>query len=389
MKALARSVFLFVLPALMTIAGCGTGPANTSAGTSNPAPVTSCVTATAPEFAYLLNDNTLSMYTVNSCTGQLSPISPGTIATGANPEEMVVDPLGRFAYVANLVSNAQDLATISMYTIDSATGVLTPTSPATVPTGFFPQGITIDPSGRFVYTANSDDNSISMFTINPATGVLTPMQPASVASGSSPDGITVDPTGHYAYAANQDDNTVSMYTISQTTGVLTPMATPTVRTGNSPFGVFIDPGGKFAYVANAYPFNNADGISQYTIDAATGTLVPDAAPTAAAGNDPTAIAIDPTSRFAYVTNRQDNTVGMYSIDATTGMLTSIATPVASGSMPFRLTFDPSGQFLYVVNEGAPASVFTVNRDGSLQAAGAVETGTNAVSMGLARVRTTQ
>ena len=95
---------------------------------------------------------------------------------------MVIDPRGRFAYVANLVSNASDLSTISMYTINSTTGVITPTTPATVPTGWFPQEIAIDPLGRFVYTANSDDATVSMFTINQTTGVLTPTTPASVST---------------------------------------------------------------------------------------------------------------------------------------------------------------------------------------------------------------
>jgi 6-phosphogluconolactonase len=98
----------------------------------------------------------------------LTPTTPATVATGANAfgsEEMVVDPAGKFVYVANLMSNATDLATISMYTISPSTGGLAPTTPPTVPTGFFPQGIGIDPSGRFVYTANSDDNTVSMFTM--------------------------------------------------------------------------------------------------------------------------------------------------------------------------------------------------------------------------------
>ena len=45
-----------------------------------------------------------------------------------------------------------------------------------------PQGIAIDPLGRFVYTANTDDSTVSMFTINQSTGVLTPTTPASVST---------------------------------------------------------------------------------------------------------------------------------------------------------------------------------------------------------------
>ena len=106
----------------MLAAGCGGG-----SSTPKPAPLAACVPASNPELAYVLNDsgNTVSMYTVDSCTGSLTSTTPATVATGGNAfgsEGMAVDPTGKFAYVANLVSNATDLATISMYTINSSTG---------------------------------------------------------------------------------------------------------------------------------------------------------------------------------------------------------------------------------------------------------------------------
>jgi DNA-binding beta-propeller fold protein YncE len=130
---------------LMVIAtSCGqmtTGPTNTQ---SSPPP---CVPSTQPTFAYVLNDSdaTISMYTANSCTGALTAINPATVPTGVNngfnAESMAMDPTGKFLYVANLGSNATDAATVSMFTINPNTGMLTATSPAQVPTGFFPQGI--------------------------------------------------------------------------------------------------------------------------------------------------------------------------------------------------------------------------------------------------------
>src|SRR5580704_16640365 len=155
-----RSANLPTLVALLPIAfflGCGNSASNPKA----------CTALSTPNYAYVLNDgdNTISMYSVNSCTGALIPNTPASISTGANAfgsETMVVDPAGRFVYVANLGSNAVDLGTISMFTIDASTGLLTPTTPAMVSTGFLPQGIGIDPLGRFVYTANSDDNTVSM-----------------------------------------------------------------------------------------------------------------------------------------------------------------------------------------------------------------------------------
>jgi len=240
---------------------------------------------------------------------------------------MVVDPAGRFAYVANLGSNAVDAGTISMFTINSSTGVLTPTTPATVPTGFLPQGIGIDPLGRFVYTANSDDNTVSMFTINQTTGVLTPTTPpavstlADVSTGteSSPDAVTVDPSGRFAYAVNQDDATVSMFTVNSATGILTPMTPSTVFTGPDPFDITVDPSGKFAYVPNNDSGGEMTyGVSQYTIDSVIGVLTQNSPPAVAAGNGPTSVAVDSSSKYAYVVNRMDNTVSMFTIDSSTG-----------------------------------------------------------------------
>jgi len=340
-------------------------------------PVPACVPLSTPEFAYVLNGTSVSMYTVNSCTGELTPTTPATVATGATPqqipaESMVVDPAGKFVYVANLVSNATDAATISMYTVSAGTGVLNPTNPAAIHTGFFPQGIGIHPSGKFVYTANSDENTVSMFAVDSDTGLLVPTTPTTVASGWSPLSVTVHPSGKFAYVANQDDDTVSMYTVDSTTGVLTPMAPATVPTGISPFGLTIDPSGKFAYVPDAYDSRNV--LSQYTIDLDTGVLTPDNPATVTSGNQPTAVTVDPSGKFAYVTNRLDNSISVFAIDSTTGNL-AFKSIIQTGTQPYRITFDPSGKFVYVANEGSGVAIYALGADGSLASAGQALPGT--------------
>ncbi len=382
---------------VLLAAGCGGNSAGSSLtpSSSNP-PSPACVESSKTEASYVLTGYAVSMFTINSCTGQFGATTPAFVGTGySSPqddaEEMVADPLGRFAYVANLVSNASDLATISMYTINSTTGVLTPTTPATVPTGFFPQEIAIDPQGRFVYTANSDDSSVSMFTINQTTGVLTPTTPASVSTNPGellaiPSFLTVDPTGRFLYVTESltDGAAVIMYAIDQTSGVLTPLSPATVYAGGIPWQVLVTPNGKFAYVVNNLSGGSmTDGVWQYTVNSTTGVLTPNTATYVAAGNAPTAIALDPTSSFAYVVNRLDNTVSMYTIDPNTGNLTP-AGIIATGTEPFRIGFDPSGKFVYVTNEQSAASIYTVNSDGTLKNAGA----TGVVTGGLATAMTT-
>jgi 6-phosphogluconolactonase len=368
--------------AVLLDAGCGGNM--TPSSSTTPA----CVPAVKPEISYILTNYAVSMFTVDSCTGAFTATTPASVSTGyAYPqddsEQMVVDPLGRFAYVANLVSNASSQSTISMYTINSTTGVLTPSTPATVPTGWLPQGIAIDPLGRFVYTANSDDSTVSMFTINQTTGVLTPTTPASVSTLipgellSDPSFLTVDPSGKFLYvtAVLSNGAAVFMYTINQTTGLLTPTSPATVLTAGAPFQVVVAPNDKFAYVVNNLSGGEyVVGVSEYIVNSTTGVLTENSS-YASAGNAPTAIAVDPTSRFAYVVNRLDNTVSMYTIDPNTGNLSLNATPsnptatIATGVEPFRIDFDPSGKFVYVTNEGSAVSIYTVNSDGTLTSAG--------------------
>lgn len=375
--------FLVLNLAVLAVSGCG--GSNTVPYAYNQ--TENCTTPAAPEFAYSLGNSggyTVSMYTVDTC-GAFDATTPATVATGyASPqlgaEQMVVDPLGRFAYVANLVSNSTSQSTISMFTINSSTGVLTATNPATVPTGFYPQGIAIDPKGRFVYTANSDDNTVSMFTINQTTGVLTAEGAISTQSdptrgtNSSPDSVTVDPTGNFLYAVNQDQGTVSMFTINQTTGLLTPTTPAWVDTGSDPFAIAVSPNGKFAYVANNSS-GPTQGVWQYTITPGTGVLTPNTPASLGAGNGPTAVVVDPSNRFAYVTNRTDNTISMYTINPTTGNLSPNQTDVfpggtmGTGSQPFRILFDSAGKFLYSVNQQAEATVYTLRADGTLALAG--------------------
>lgn len=380
--------------ATLVAAGCGGNPTHSSSSTT----ASACTPAPKSEASYILTGYAVSMFAVDSCTGQFTAATPSSIGTGYafpqdDAEEMVADPLGRFVYVANLVSNVSGPSSISMYTIDPTTGLLTPTTPATVSTGWFPQEIAIDPQGRFVYTANSDDSSVSMFTIDQTTGVLTPTTPASVSTLvpgeplSDPGFLTVDPKGRFLYvtALLSEDSAVFMYAINQTNGLLTPTSPPRVMTGGD-FQVRLSPNGKFAYVVN----NDSGGVMtggvwQYTVDSTTGVLTSNTPVAVAAGNGPTEIAIDPTSRFAYVVNRIDNTVSMYTIDSNIGNLTSNATAtnptgtIATGTEPFRIDFDPSGKFVYVTNEQSAASMYTVNDDGTLKNIGTTGVPTGGLS----------
>jgi len=382
-----------VLLALLTVIATSCGQNGTNATNPPSGPTANCVRSIHPTFAYVLNDSdaTISMYTADSCSGALTPTNPATIPTGVNngfnAESMAIDPTGKFLYVANLGSNATDAATVSMFTINPTTGVLTATSPAQVPTGFFPQGIAA--SSNFVYTANSDDNSVSMFTINTSTGLLTPLSPSetsvppfctSCSAFSSPDFVTVGPSGQFLYVTDQDNGSISIFSINSQTGALTPTNPAGVNGGIDPWKVVFDPAGKFAYV----PDEGFDKVWMYTVDATNGTLTQNPAVVVPAGNQPAFMAVHPSGKFAYVVNRQDGTVSMYSIEAGTGTLVpNVPATVQAGSGPFSIALNAAGTYAYVGNQGdGTISIYSINASGVLTPAGTAQTGSDPTGIAL-------
>ncbi|WP_081490649.1 lactonase family protein [Terriglobus roseus] len=395
--------------AVLSISGCRANPIRLRAAIpSLPAMTTACFPSTTPEFGYVLDGHNVSMFSVNSCTGLFTPTMPASISIGITDPEtdseiVATDPKGRFAYVANPAPDQESQSTISMYTISPTTGVLKPTSPASVPTGWYPQEMVIDPLGRFAYTANTRGRSISMFTIDQLTGVLTPTRPFSIStilpgqSASVVASLAIDPKGRFLYAPASVTTgaAVSMFTIDQSTGMLIPTSPASLPADGYLFDAKVTPDGRFLYVLN----NESDGKStraawEYSINSATGMLSPIVAPgvpLVVAGSGVTSVAIDPNSRFAYVVNRASNSVSMYSINHNTGALTLNRTQnapdgslsMAGAPVPFRITFDPAGKFVYVTNQNGAVAVYTVAPDGTLVNAGTTGPIRGALSVAIA------
>ena len=59
--------------------------------------------------------------------------------------------------------------------------------------GSGPFSVSVDPSGKFAYVANSGSNDVSAYTINATTGALTPIG-AVVAAGTGPRSVTTTGT---------------------------------------------------------------------------------------------------------------------------------------------------------------------------------------------------
>jgi 6-phosphogluconolactonase (cycloisomerase 2 family) len=173
--------------------------------------------------------------------------------------------------------------------------------------------------------------------------------------------------------ANTNAFTVQAYTINASTGALTSVGT--TATGPFPYYVACDPTGKFVYVTNASAVDaGGNTVQTYTINQSTGALT--SVGTVAAGVNPYGVACDPTGKFVYVTNYGSNTVQAYTINQVTGALTSVGT-TATGTNPWSVACDPTGKFVYVTNfNSSTVQAYTINAiTGALTSVGTTATGT--------------
>lgn len=104
--------------------------------------------------------------------------------------------------------------------------------------GSAPTHVTVDPSGRFVYTANAGDGTVSAYTINASSGALTPVYGSPFASGNQAIWVAVDPSAQFAYVTCNCGN-VWAYSINSSTGALTQISGSPFAAGAEPAGIAI------------------------------------------------------------------------------------------------------------------------------------------------------
>ncbi|MBV9607970.1 MAG: choice-of-anchor D domain-containing protein, partial [Acidobacteria bacterium] len=308
------------------------------------------------QYAYVANSvsNTVSQFTITPFNGTLVKLGTSIPPTGASPSDIVVDSSGKYLYVSNAQSND-----VTVYTIDSATGKLT--NLQTVRARVQPAAVAVAPgvstgqyTPRFAYVANQKDSNISGYNVDSA-GNLTLLPSSPFATDAGPRSLALDFTGSLLFSVNYDAQDVIGYTIDPVTGALSAVTNSSFATAippeSFPTAVAVDPSGRFAYVAK---FGTND-ISGFQVDPFLHTLLPLNAPaqTFPTGTGPAAIAIDPTGQFAYVACSLSNAVFAYSIDPVTGALNALATsPFAAGSSPISLAVDSTGKFVYTANFGS-------------------------------------
>jgi 6-phosphogluconolactonase len=349
MKALIRAVFIL---ALATMIGCGS---------SSPPPAANLA------LLYLVGQgfNSIQAFHVKS-TGEISPTSVPSFPTNPRPAGMALHPSTNFLYVTSLSLN-----TVSGYTVDHTSGVLTPVGTALPPvlTGPSPIAAAINSGGQFLFVLNQGDATISIYSIDAARGILTQVGATPFPTGlTSVQAMAASPTAGFLYVSSGTaPSTITGFSISGS-GALASIGSVSGAPGSNIAQLTIDPKGQFLYA----PDSANNQVLSLSI-ASSGALTPVAGSPFSTGTQPAAVAVDATGSFVYVSNSGSNNISAFK--STAGVLSQLAgSPYSTqgigsvaATQPGFLTVDATNNFLYVSNVATKAVAgFAINStDGTL------------------------
>ncbi|HTZ82634.1 MAG TPA: beta-propeller fold lactonase family protein [Candidatus Acidoferrales bacterium] len=381
-------------------------------------------------FSFSLNNGRTA-----SVANPVNDTADETCVLNGLPGGMVVNPSGTYAFVIlNFTdlcqqSNQTGIATFQI----KPDGTLTQIGSLVTDPNLI--SLTMDPAGKFLFTAEGTDSlstspnalscpgttlqyGVCVYAIG-SDGSLTPVQsnfnfvngpgfqtPNIVAVGATPTvlpGIGINgtvnsvcsvpglvaPTAEFLYAVDAVNYVLWEFSVDTSTGALgnPPNATQVkyFATDQVPMGVAVDPCDRFVYASDS----RTNKVSAFTLCAvvqlpapcpvADGSLTPvPGSPFVLSGNAnaPGPILVDPYGNNVYVLGTLSNTISPFKIAPITGAITAL-TPatIATGIQPTSMAIRGDDNWMFVANfGGATVSQYSITPGtGALTGSPAIQT----------------
>jgi 6-phosphogluconolactonase len=303
----------------------------------------------------------LYVYKFNSQTGEAKFINT---AKASNPSFLTISPNQKFVYAVNENADSTRFTVtghVAAYSFNKANGKLTYINKQESG-GKHPCYLTIDKTGKWIIAGNYSSGSLSVLPVKPNGSLDTAIQIVQHEGHGVVEGRQDDPHVH-ATVLSKDNKTLyvpdlgidklMMYKFNNKSGLLTDAPMPFVMTepGTGPRHFDFHPNNKFAYlveeltgtvsVFEIYKDGSLESIQNISalprdFDGAIGSAD---------------IHVSTDGKFLYVSNRgESNTIGIFKINSSTGLLTWIDHQSTLGKTPRNFSLDPSGNFLLVANQ---------------------------------------
>lgn len=193
-------------------------------------------------FVPTLGSDEIFQFTFDAASGRLSSNTPAVALMKplTGPRHFAMSGDNKFLFALSEL-----LGTVTTFSLDSRTGVLTEVSSASgLPPGSklvpgAPRGavgapggppprntdndiwaadIHVTPNGKFLYISERTSSTLGAFSVDAATGKLSYL--GSAPTEKQPRGFAIDPKGRFLVAAGEKSDTISVYAIDQAAGTL-------------------------------------------------------------------------------------------------------------------------------------------------------------------------
>jgi 6-phosphogluconolactonase len=331
---------------------------------------------------------------IGSYTGQMTQgitVAKFDPATGAisgmalagetqNPTFLELHPTGKWLYSICEIGNyqGQKAGALCAWSIDRATGKLTLLNQVSTK-GAGPCHVSLDHRGRMAMIANYGGGSVASFKIEP-DGRLSEAVSFLQHQGSGPvkgrqegphaHSINPAPDNNYAVACDLGTDEVRIYAMDPAQAELKAHKVVRLAAGSGPRHFAWHPNGRFGYAVNelnstvtAFMYGQGDLEEIHSVS------------TLAAGfkgaNYPAEVRVHPSGRWLYASNRGEDSIAAFSVDAKTGKLAPAGNTPTQGVQPRNFYIEPAGKYLLAANQKTNnVIVFEVDaRTGKLQTTG--------------------
>jgi 6-phosphogluconolactonase len=289
-------------------------------------------------------------------TGALS--TPELAAEMASPSFLAIHPTNRSLYAVG-EGGGDAGGPVVAFTLDRTTGSLTKMNEL-ASGGPGPCHISIDPSGQFALVANYGGGSCAAFKLG-EDGKLAARTSFVKHSGHSVNKSrqesphahcgAFDKTGKYAFVVDLGLDQVVVYGLDRDVGVLRTYHAFKMPDGSGPRHIAVAASNELAYVCgeidstvNVVKFDLAKGVSQSVQSLST-------LPKAVEGNSTAECILHPSGKFVYVSNRGHNSIAVFKVGGD-GKLTAAGHITGDIKTPRNFNVDPTGTWMLIASQDA-------------------------------------
>lgn len=299
-------------------------------------------------------------YRFDTKSGEIQPL--GLVGESEQPSFLAVDPAQKFLFAVNETDKyeGQPSGGVSAFLMDRSSGKLTFLNEI-ASRGSAPAHIAVDHTGKFVAVSNYNGGNLAIFPIL-GDGKLGDASAFDQHHGSSVDKdrqssphvheAIFSPDNRYILSADLGMDDIFVYPFDAGKGALGEPRVVSLTGGIGPRHLAFSPDGKFIYLVSEI----GSTITVLPYDPATGNLVArqtvrlapmSDTPRQKAGAE---IAVSPSGKFVYASNRFDNLIGVYAINRDTGMVEQTESVALEGKTPRDFAIDPTGTWLWDANQ---------------------------------------